>query len=110
MGDLIDFHKARATLRARAKRYVKDVARDERELVKQDILLVLSCDPFASVRSISEQLWEDFNEVGSRLVREMLRELEGEGLILFRKGSGWHLSEAAEEALYEIFDTEESDD
>lgn len=110
MGDLVDFQKARAVLRAKAKEYATRFAKDERELTKQDILIVLSCDPLASSRMISEQLWEDFNTAGDRLVQEILKEMKEEGLISYKPGKGWHLEPPAEEALNEIFYTEGADE
>jgi hypothetical protein len=110
MGKIIDFQKARATLRARVKDCATRSAKDERELTKQDILLVLSCDPMASARTISHQLWEDFNMAGERLVHQILKEMREEGLISYGPKEGWHLEPAAKEALDEIFKTEEKDE
>jgi len=110
MGDVIDFQKARATLRSKAKKYATRFAKDERELTKQDILVVLSCDPMASSRMISEQLWEDFNTAGDCLVQEVLKEMKDEGLISYKPGKGWHLEPPAEEALNEVFNTEVIDE
>lgn len=110
MGDLIDFEKAKASLRRKAERYVSDAAQDSRELTKQDILLVLCCDPMSSSEDISEQLWDEYNEEGDLLVRQMLEELREEGLISYRSGLGWHLEEPAKRALDEYFDTEVSDE
>jgi hypothetical protein len=104
VGDLIDIKDR--LLKARAKSMVEQPARDERELTKQDILIVLSCDPMASARDISESLWEDFNTAGDLLVSEMLKEMKEEGLISYRSGKGWHLLEPAKQALDEIFKTE----
>ena len=108
MGDVIDI--CSKLLEARAKEVVNTMARDEHELTKQDILIVLSCDPMASTRDISDSLWEDYNQAGDRLVGEMLQEMKKEGLIEYRPGRGWCLMAPAKRALDSIFDTEDGNE
>jgi hypothetical protein len=97
-------------LEAKAKKYATRFAKDERELTKQDILIVLSCDPLASARMISESLWEDFNEAGDFLVRMILKEMREEGLLSYEPGKGWHLDAPAQQAFDNIFNVEVADE
>jgi predicted transcriptional regulator len=108
VGKLIDITDK--LLEAKAKSMVERGARNERELTKQDILICLSCDPFASARDISDQLWEDFNTAGDLLVRKMLREMVEEGLVEYKRGRGYCLLPPAQWALDSIFKTEVTDE
>ena len=100
MGDVIDIREL--IVRRRAKELTTEFARTEEDLIRQDVLLVLSCDPYASARDIAESLWEEFNPCGDSQVKKVLRELKEEGLAV-RDGNKWILSQAAQEEVDKIF-------
>lgn len=100
MGDVIDIKER--LVRKRAEDLTSRFARTSEDLIMQDVLLVLSCDPYASARDIAESLWEEFNPAGDSEVRAVLKKLKAGGLAK-RDGNKWILSQAAKEEVDKVF-------
>ena len=86
-------------LAKRAADLIKGFAPTMPELTRQDIIIVLSCEPMFTFEEIAEQLNDDFNPATARQVQVQLKRLESEGFIEWKDGTGWVLLPPAQKAV-----------
>lgn len=103
MGDVIDIRSR--ILAARAK----DLVKGDGSLTREEVLLVLSCDPLATEREILDALDREVNSTGILKVRRLLNQLFWDGWITYRFPAGWRLKELGQLALDAMFSVEDND-